>query len=68
MKIAKWIQAGLLCVVLMLVAAAILEGFGRQLVQDLTQRLIVGGGMLAFWLVYFFGFGRRDTLGHEGAA
>ena len=27
-----------------------------------------GGAMLAFWLAYFFGFGRRDRIGTEAAA
>ena len=41
-------------VVLMLVAAGLLEGLGRQLIDSTFQRLIVGYGMLAFWLAYFF--------------
>ena len=41
-------------VVLMLVAAGLLEGLGRQLIDNTTTRLIVGYGMLAFWLGYFF--------------
>ena len=45
--------------VLMLVIAAILEGFVRQLIDDTPSRLAVGGFMLAFWLAYFFAFGRR---------
>jgi uncharacterized membrane protein SpoIIM required for sporulation len=52
-------------VVLMLVIAAVLEGFARQLVTDIQQRFLIGGAMLVFWLAYFFGFGRRDTLGEE---
>lgn len=38
---------------LMLVVAALLEGFGRQLVQDLNTRLIVGWGIGALWLLWF---------------
>ena len=45
-------------VVLMLVVAAILEGFARQLIDDTAGRLTVGGFMLVFWLTYFFVFGR----------
>ena len=45
-------------VVFMLVAAALLEAFPRQLLA-MEGRLIVGGTMLAFWLAYFFVFGRR---------
>ena len=46
-------------VVLMLVVAGMLEGFARQLIQSTPARLGVGGGMLVFWLNYFFVFGRR---------
>ena len=50
-------------VVLMLVLAAILEGFARQLVDNTPGRFALGGFMLAFWLAYFFAFGaeRRET-------
>lgn len=46
-------------VVLMLVIAAMLEGFARQLIDTTPSRLTVGLGMLIFWLWYFFAF-RRD--------
>ncbi len=42
----------------MLVAAALLEGFGRQLVQSLEWRLIIGWGVGALWLLWFLGAGR----------
>ncbi len=45
-------------VVLMLVCAGMLEGLGRQLINDTTQRLVVGYAILAFWLAYFFLFHR----------
>ncbi|RIV75673.1 stage II sporulation protein M [Pelagerythrobacter aerophilus] len=45
-------------VVLMLVAAALLEAFPRQLLGT-EGRLIIGGVMLLFWLAYFFAFGRE---------
>jgi uncharacterized membrane protein SpoIIM required for sporulation len=45
--------------VLMLVVAAMLEGYGRQLVGETTSRFVIGGFMLAFWLAYFFAFRRR---------
>ncbi|HZF46629.1 MAG TPA: stage II sporulation protein M [Sphingomonadaceae bacterium] len=45
-------------VVLMLVVAALLESFARQLVTDTGMRLAVGGTMLAIWLAYFFAFRR----------
>lgn len=50
-------------VVLMLVIAAILEGFARQLVDDTMGRLTIGGFMLVFWLAYFFAFRRRSSAG-----
>ncbi|MEL7459574.1 MAG: stage II sporulation protein M [Pseudomonadota bacterium] len=43
---------------LMLVAAAFLEGFGRQLVQDMNTRFIVGWGAGAMWLAWFTLAGR----------
>jgi uncharacterized membrane protein SpoIIM required for sporulation len=45
-------------VVLMLVVAGLLEGFGRQLIEDTGGRLAVGGAMLVLWLAYFFGYRR----------
>ncbi|MCZ8019119.1 stage II sporulation protein M [Novosphingobium sp.] len=50
-------------VVLMMVVAAILEGFGRQLIDHAAGRYGVGGTMLAFWLAYFFLFRRRAGNG-----
>lgn len=43
---------------LMLLAAALLEGFARQLVQSLEWRLIIGWGIGALWLLWFLGAGR----------
>jgi uncharacterized membrane protein SpoIIM required for sporulation len=60
---ASTVMAG---VVLMLVVAAMLEGFARQLVDDTPGRFAVGGVMLGFWLVYFFAF-RRNPQGAAGA-
>ena len=48
-------------VVMMLVVAAILEGFARQLIDNTPGRLAVGGFMLAFWCAYFFGFRRQPA-------
>jgi len=48
-------------VVLMLVVAAVLEGFARQLVNDTPGRFVIGGFMLAFWLAYFFGMRRAGA-------
>jgi uncharacterized membrane protein SpoIIM required for sporulation len=44
-------------------AAALLEGFGRQLITDMTLRYLIGTTMLLYWLLYFLraGAGRdRD--------
>ena len=41
-------------VVVMLLIAGLLEGFGRQLIQNDWIRYGIGGFMLMFWLVYFF--------------
>jgi len=41
-------------VVVMMFIAGILEGFGRQLIQNDWLRYGIGGSMLTFWLVYFF--------------
>ncbi|MCB2076830.1 MAG: stage II sporulation protein M [Novosphingobium sp.] len=46
-------------VILMLVIAAMLEGFARQLIDNTPGRMTVGLFMLLFWLAYFFAF-RRD--------
>lgn len=51
-------------VVLMLVVAAMLEGFARQLIDNTPGRFTVGGAMLLFWLAYFFAF-HRETGGGE---
>jgi len=39
--------------VIMLIIAAILEGFGRQLINSDVLRYSIAGGTLAFWLAYF---------------
>ena len=49
-------------VVFMLVIAAMLEGFARQLIDNTPGRLTVGGFMLLFWIAYLFVF-RRDVDG-----
>lgn len=50
-------------VVLMLVVAALLEGFARQLVHDAAGRLAIGLFMLAVWLAYILLPGRNDEEG-----
>ncbi|MEM9852179.1 MAG: stage II sporulation protein M [Pseudomonadota bacterium] len=43
----------------MLLAAALLEGFARQLVQDMETRLAIGWGVGALWLAWIVFTGRR---------
>ncbi|MBD3729645.1 MAG: stage II sporulation protein M [Sphingomonadales bacterium] len=51
-------------VVMMLIVAAFLESFARQLVTATPARFAIGGSMLAFWLLYYFAFRRtmRENL------
>lgn len=44
---------------IMLVAAGLLEGYGRQLVQDIQWRIAIGWGIGALWLLWFLMGGRR---------
>ena len=46
-------------VVLMLLAAGLLEGFARQLVRDDFARYAIGIGMLLFWCAYYYRPRRR---------
>ena len=48
-------------VVLMLAVAAILEGVGRQVVNGDGMRMLIGAAMLAVWLIYYYGIGRRHA-------
>lgn len=48
-----------LLAVLMLVVAAILEGFFRQLVQSPETRLLIGWGFGAFWIYWLFFTGKQ---------
>lgn len=48
-------------VILMLLAAGLLEGFGRQLITDTVMRYAIGSLMLAFWLGYFY-VPRRENV------
>ena len=41
-------------VVVMMFVAGLIEGFGRQLIQNDWLRYGIGGSMLVFWLLYFF--------------
>jgi uncharacterized membrane protein SpoIIM required for sporulation len=42
-------------VVLMLAVAGLLEGVGRQTINSDWIRFAIGGGMLLFWLTYYYG-------------
>jgi uncharacterized membrane protein SpoIIM required for sporulation len=44
---------------IMLVVAAILEGFFRQMVQDMTSRYVIGWGIGMLWLAWAVLAGRR---------
>ncbi|MBW4330298.1 stage II sporulation protein M [Stakelama sp. CBK3Z-3] len=46
-------------VVLMLLVAGLLEGFGRQLIRTDTARLSIAGAMMLLWITYFSFAGRR---------
>lgn len=51
-------------VVIMMVVAALLEAFPRQLVDGHEARFVIGGAFLVFWLAYFFLYHSR-TLAAE---
>ncbi|WP_120635714.1 stage II sporulation protein M [Ruegeria sp. EL01] len=46
---------------MMLVVAALLEGFGRQLVQDRSARIAIGWGIGGLWLLWFVLGGRKRS-------
>jgi uncharacterized membrane protein SpoIIM required for sporulation len=54
-------RAGIIAIgaIVMLLVAGLLEGFGRQLVQDPGLRYVIGGVMLLLWLSYFMMAGRE---------
>src|SRR5436305_14168858 len=47
--------------VVMLAVAGLLEGIGRQTITDDTTRYLIGGAMLAGWLLYFYMPRRREA-------
>ncbi|HEX4737535.1 MAG TPA: stage II sporulation protein M [Allosphingosinicella sp.] len=47
--------------VIMLIVAGLLEGIGRQTITDDTTRFLIGGVMLAGWLLYFYLPRRREA-------
>lgn len=57
-RTAAQVMAG---VVVMLICAGLLEGFGRQLIQSTAIRYGIGYGILALWLTYFFAFRPRQA-------
>lgn len=44
--------------IVMFLIASLLEGFGRQLIQDTAIRYLVGGVALSLWVLYFTVIGR----------
>lgn len=50
----------------MLVIAALLEGFARQLITGLEARLIIGWGIGALWVSYFLFAGRNAPETQKG--
>ena len=48
-------------VIIMLFAAGLLEGFGRQLITDTVLRYAIGSMMLLFWLGYYYIPRREDV-------
>jgi phage/plasmid primase-like uncharacterized protein len=47
--------------VFMLAVAGLLEGIGRQTVNDDATRYAIGGAMLVGWLLYFYLPRRREA-------
>ncbi len=50
-------------VVAMIFVAALLEGFGRQLINSTADRYLIGSTMLLLWIVYFLWAGNRRSHG-----
>lgn len=57
-RTAAQVMAG---VIVMLICAGLLEGFGRQLIQSTAIRYGIGYGILTLWLAYFFAFRPRQA-------
>ena len=51
--------------ILMLLIAGLLEGFGRQLITDTMLRYAVGSLMLLLWLAYYY-IPRRGDAASQG--
>ena len=50
---------------IMLIAAAFIEGFLRQIVQSAEWRIFIGWGMGAFWFIWLFMSGREKIIRGE---
>lgn len=50
--------------VFMLIFAGMLEGFGRQLILETDQRLIIAGATFLIWIAYYSAVGRARKLDH----
>ena len=48
-------------VTIMMVMAGLLESYGRELIGSMETRFGIGGGLLVFWLTYFFLYAPRKV-------
>lgn len=55
-------------VVIMMIVAALLEAFPRQLVAGNAMRFAIGAGFLIFWAVYFIAVGRNKLWKSDGVS
>lgn len=53
-------------VVVMLLAAGLLEGIGRQMIQETGLRYGIGWTIFALWIAYFVRAGRRRSEARDG--
>ena len=58
----------MLGVVIMMIVAALLEAFPRQLVEGAVNRYLIGAFFLALWVSYFFMFGTKERAGAPPSA
>jgi len=62
-KAGKTAATVMIGVVIMLIFAGLLEGVGRQTIQNDSTRFAVGSVMFALWIAYYYFTGRRATHG-----
>ncbi len=62
-KAGKTAATVMIGVVIMLIFAGLLEGVGRQTIQNDSARFAVGSVMFALWIAYYYLTGRRATYG-----